>query len=109
MVATESFVLSHQHGARREGKKMTFCFNKRRMGACMSREHEILRLRLAMRALQDQPLQERFQCKICFDEILSCVFLPCGHCVACAKCARCVRRCPICAEVITHRTWIHYS
>ncbi|XP_057322510.1 baculoviral IAP repeat-containing protein 7-B-like [Microplitis mediator] len=39
-------------------------------------------------------------CKICFNEDLGIVFLPCGHLVACTKCAPSLTRCAVCREPI---------
>ena len=63
--------------------------------------------------LQDEKLQQRFNCKICYADVVQTVFLPCGHCVACERCSQNIatqdRRCPICCEVIANVTHIHYS
>lgn len=41
------------------------------------------------------------ECKICFDDSVSVVFMPCRHLVACFLCATSVRRCAICRTDIT--------
>lgn len=35
-------------------------------------------------------------CKICYNDELGAVFLPCGHMVACAKCAPGMTSCAVC-------------
>ncbi|XP_008557841.1 death-associated inhibitor of apoptosis 1-like [Microplitis demolitor] len=40
-------------------------------------------------------------CKICYDEELGVIFLPCGHVVACFKCASAITTCAVCREPIT--------
>ncbi|KAK7864875.1 hypothetical protein R5R35_010257 [Gryllus longicercus] len=40
-------------------------------------------------------------CKICLQEELGVVFLPCGHLVACVKCAPKIENCPICRKPLT--------
>ena len=78
------------------------------MGACLSREDELHRLRITVEHLKDGALQERFMCKVCFDEILSHVFLPCGHCIVCGTCSLKMMYCPVCTRKITKRVQIHY-
>ena len=53
-------------------------------------------------------LKEQRLCKICMDEEVSIVLLPCGHLVSCAKCAPALRDCPICRNGIkgTVRTFM---
>ncbi|XP_013421896.1 baculoviral IAP repeat-containing protein 3-like [Lingula anatina] len=53
-------------------------------------------------------LKEQRTCKICMDEDVSVVFLPCGHLVACTQCAPALRNCPICRAIIrgTVRTFL---
>ncbi|KAJ8311146.1 hypothetical protein KUTeg_011310 [Tegillarca granosa] len=45
-------------------------------------------------------LKELQLCKICLDEDVSIVFLPCGHMASCASCAPALRKCPICRAYI---------
>ena len=35
-------------------------------------------------------------CKVCMEEQVSIVFLPCGHLVTCGQCAPAMRKCPLC-------------
>lgn len=53
-------------------------------------------------------LKEQRICKICMDEEVSIVLLPCGHLVSCVKCAPALRNCPICRNGIkgTVRTFM---
>ncbi|KAL8579496.1 hypothetical protein ACOMHN_025449 [Nucella lapillus] len=39
-------------------------------------------------------------CKICLDEEVSIVYVPCGHLVTCGACASTVKICPVCRETI---------
>ncbi|KAG5876978.1 hypothetical protein JTB14_008124 [Gonioctena quinquepunctata] len=41
-------------------------------------------------------LIDAMTCKICMDNQIDVVFLPCAHVVACTKCAAQVDRCPVC-------------
>ncbi|XP_069104535.1 baculoviral IAP repeat-containing protein 7-like [Argopecten irradians] len=41
-------------------------------------------------------LKDQKTCKICLDEEVGMVFLPCGHLCACVTCAPAVHQCPIC-------------
>lgn len=53
-------------------------------------------------------LKEQQLCKICCEEIISIVFLPCGHFCTCVDCANAVKKCPICRQFIkgTVKTYI---
>lgn len=42
------------------------------------------------------PENEFRLCKVCMDQEMSVVFLPCGHFVACATCAAQMSNCPVC-------------
>ena len=51
------------------------------------------------------PTNSTDKCKICYDNIVGCVFIPCGHLACCLRCGlRCDRdsgACPICQQEIT--------
>ncbi|CAL1528891.1 unnamed protein product [Lymnaea stagnalis] len=57
---------------------------------------------------ENRLLKEQRQCKICMDEEVCVVFLPCGHLVCCATCAPALNSCPICRAKIrgSVRTYI---
>ena len=61
-------------------------------------------------SLQDenQRLKEQKTCKICLDDDVAVVFLPCGHLCACVSCAPSLRQCPVCRTKIqgTVRTYM---
>ncbi|XP_052060991.1 baculoviral IAP repeat-containing protein 7-B-like [Mytilus californianus] len=59
-------------------------------------------LELSVRSLEEenQNLKDQQTCKICLDEPIAIVFLPCGHLAACITCAPALRRCPICRTFI---------
>ncbi|AQQ79947.1 putative inhibitor of apoptosis [Leptopilina boulardi filamentous virus] len=40
-------------------------------------------------------------CKICYNEEIGVVFLPCGHIVACIKCAPGMMNCPVCRKPVS--------
>ncbi|XP_064627092.1 baculoviral IAP repeat-containing protein 3-like isoform X2 [Lineus longissimus] len=50
---------------------------------------------------ENRQLKEQTMCKICMDNEVSMVFIPCGHLVACADCAPSLSQCPICRRAIT--------
>jgi len=60
--------------------------------------------------LEEEYMKFRKQrmCKICMDEEVSIVLLPCGHLVSCARCAPALKNCPICRNGIkgTVRTFM---
>ena len=41
-------------------------------------------------------------CKICVDNKLGVVFLPCGHFVTCTSCAASLQKCPVCRSTISN-------
>lgn len=49
---------------------------------------------------ENRLLKEQKTCKICLDDDLSIVFLPCGHFVSCATCAPSLKTCPLCRSQI---------
>ena len=55
-------------------------------------------------------LQEQRLCKVCLDEEINMVFLPCGHLVCCSVCAPALSKCPICRTAITDtvRTYLSW-
>ncbi|CAC5379793.1 BIRC7_8 [Mytilus coruscus] len=65
-------------------------------------EHIDPNIELSIKSLEEENrnLKDQQTCKICLDEPVSIVFLPCGHMTACANCAPALRRCPICRAFI---------
>ncbi|XP_059147848.1 uncharacterized protein LOC131935470 [Physella acuta] len=55
-----------------------------------------------MRTLKEQNNQLRQQtvCKICMDQEVAVVFLPCGHLVSCGECASAMSACPVCRKQV---------
>ncbi|KAK3593109.1 hypothetical protein CHS0354_018234 [Potamilus streckersoni] len=49
---------------------------------------------------EHRELHEATLCKICMENTISVVFLPCGHLVTCSDCAPAMRKCPICRTLI---------
>ncbi|XP_066587225.1 death-associated inhibitor of apoptosis 1-like isoform X2 [Prorops nasuta] len=49
----------------------------------------------------NQSDNDAIMCKICYDQVLGVVFLPCGHMVACVMCAPAMTTCPICRGPLT--------
>jgi len=49
---------------------------------------------------ENQRLKEARTCKICMDNEIGVVFLPCGHFICCVKCAPSLRDCPYCRQAI---------
>ena len=39
-------------------------------------------------------------CKICYERVINCVFLECGHMFSCVECGRKLNECPLCRERI---------
>ena len=93
------------------------------MGSCLSshqrknsllEENKYLRHRVEELLLQnvsknnDTEMRRLFECKICFDDIVSTVFLPCGHCMTCKNCATTFSKCPLCAVPIDNVTYVTF-
>ena len=76
-------------------------------------ENEHLRAQSRKQMQQLQQLSEKvekepqYECRICMDEPIQCVFLPCGHCMACMSCARTATHCPVCNEGVFALTPIY--
>lgn len=49
---------------------------------------------------ENRRLKDARLCKICLDDEVGVVFLPCGHLVTCVQCANSVNQCPMCRNVI---------
>ena len=50
-----------------------------------------------------EKLMDSRKCKVCHDEDVCMVFIPCGHLACCSKCGENVKKCPICHSEITER------
>lgn len=57
---------------------------------------------------ENRLLREARLCKICMDNEIGIVFLPCGHLTTCVNCAPSLKDCPVCRSVIkaTVRTFL---
>lgn len=57
---------------------------------------------------ENRKLKEAKLCKICMDQDVNIVFLPCGHLVTCSTCAANIPDCPVCRQIIkgTVRTFL---
>ncbi len=45
-------------------------------------------------------LRQRTVCKICMEDTVAVIFLPCGHLVSCLNCSMAMRECPVCRRRI---------
>ena len=45
---------------------------------------------------ENRRLKEARICKICMDNEIGVVFLPCGHLICCVQCAPSLKDCPLC-------------
>jgi len=59
----------------------------------------------------ERETQEKNGCKLCMEEDISVVFLPCGHLCCCSSCANLpsVKSCPICREQISCKIRVFQS
>lgn len=55
-----------------------------------------------LRDLQEEnrQLREARECKVCLEEQIGMVFIPCGHACTCIGCAATVTHCPMCRMFI---------
>ena len=60
---------------------------------------------------ESSSLKEALLCKICFDQQMSMVFLPCGHSLSCPSCATVFSSRPLCRKEIqaTVRAYLSFS
>lgn len=49
---------------------------------------------------ENRRLKELNVCRVCMEQHIDTVFLPCGHLVCCATCSHALRNCPICRSLI---------
>jgi len=49
---------------------------------------------------ENRRLREARMCKVCMDNEVNTVFLPCGHLVCCDTCSPALRNCAVCRAVI---------
>lgn len=61
----------------------------------VSSQAEVKRLEEELTALKNDR-----RCKVCMDETISTLFVPCNHFVCCDRCAFRVRQCPVCRQRI---------
>lgn len=47
--------------------------------------------------------EEKYKCKICYDNDFECLFLNCKHLVCCMECSKKLTECPICREKIEEK------
>lgn len=58
---------------------------------------------------ENELMKEAQMCKICCEERVSIVFLPCGHLVSCAQCAPALKKCPMCRKPIKGSTKVTFG
>ncbi|KAJ8027420.1 E3 ubiquitin-protein ligase XIAP [Holothuria leucospilota] len=60
-----------------------------------------------MQSEELEKLREKNLCKICLDNDVEILFLPCKHLVTCSDCAERIDNCPICRELIDDRLYVY--
>ena len=58
---------------------------------------------------ENRQLKEQQLCKVCRDNDVKIVFLPCGHLCCCATCAPVLARCPICRQFVRGTVRVYLS
>lgn len=51
----------------------------------------------------DNENKKSIECKICLDEEVGMIFIPCGHICACVTCSQELTRCPVCRKHIVKK------
>ncbi|KAJ0242836.1 hypothetical protein HA466_0201040 [Hirschfeldia incana] len=64
---------------------------------------EVCRLKAALSEQKDSSQQEKNLCKVCFEDSVNVLLLPCKHLVLCSACSNKCNQCPICRELIKRR------
>ena len=55
----------------------------------------------------DSEITRTYECKLCMEQLIEVVFLPCGHTLSCRNCAKSCKVCPVCNLQIDSKTSIH--
>ncbi|XP_022157057.1 uncharacterized protein LOC111023869 isoform X2 [Momordica charantia] len=71
-----------------------------RLQAALNQQTEVTKF---SRQEHEKILNEKILCRICFDEDIDMVLLPCRHHILCSTCCEKCNRCPICRESIEER------
>ncbi|XP_022973618.1 uncharacterized protein LOC111472200 [Cucurbita maxima] len=71
-----------------------------RLQAALNQQTEVTKL---SRQEHEKLLYEKILCRVCFDEPIDMVLLPCRHHILCSSCSEKCNRCPICRESIEER------
>ncbi|XP_050679091.1 baculoviral IAP repeat-containing protein 7-B isoform X2 [Leptidea sinapis] len=58
---------------------------------------------------ENRQLKEARLCKVCMDNEVSMVFLPCGHLVSCAVCSVALVACPLCRAAVKARVRAYFA
>ena len=58
---------------------------------------------------ENRRLKEARICKICMDNEVGVVFLPCGHLISCVNCAPSLKYCPMCRQSIDGKVKTYMS
>ncbi|XP_058798849.1 baculoviral IAP repeat-containing protein 2-like [Phymastichus coffea] len=58
---------------------------------------------------EEKLLDDATICKICYDDVLGVVFVPCGHIVSCLKCAPSLTTCAVCRKKIEYYARVYLS
>ena len=61
-----------------------------------SAKSQCLESELSSLQKENKALRDMTTCKICMDNEINIVFLPCGHMAACSECSPAMRLCPVC-------------
>ncbi|XP_060072845.1 E3 ubiquitin-protein ligase XIAP-like [Ylistrum balloti] len=76
--------------------------------AVIPKDNSMEELKLHSLTKENLSLKLRSRCKICMEEDVCAVFLPCGHLVCCFSCASLLHECPICRGVIEDKVRIYW-
>lgn len=77
-----------------------FNFTEKDFSSTCLKENEILTSDSLSLKEENRKLKDARLCKVCLDEEVGVVYLPCGHLVTCVQCAPGVTQCPMCRTTI---------
>ncbi|PRD21575.1 UNVERIFIED_CONTAM: Birc3 [Trichonephila clavipes] len=83
-------------------------FLKRKCFICLhSDEYVLSKMSRKFEGVETTLSTDRCLCKICMDQEVSVLFLPCSHLLACTECAPALKFCPLCRQTIQAISSVH--
>jgi hypothetical protein len=76
----------------------------------LKQQNKVLKEQCAWKTLDaaTSSLASQYECKLCMNEQIQVVIIPCGHAMSCRSCIENTNLCPICRCDIQNTTSIHF-